>query len=32
LFDEAGLECVQVGTYRHRVMGEADFHRATRPA
>jgi hypothetical protein len=32
LFDEAGLECVQVGTYRHRVMGEADFYRATRPA
>lgn len=32
LFEAAGLETVRVGGYRHRVMGEAGFYRATRPA
>lgn len=32
LFSAAGLDCVQVGTRRHRVMGEVVYYRATRPA
>ncbi len=31
LFDAAGLNTVRVGRYRHRLMGDVTFYRATRP-
>ena len=32
LLRTAGFDCAEVGTHRHRLIGQLTFYRATRPA
>lgn len=32
LLDAAGLDCVEIATQQHRVLGRVTYYRATRPA